>query len=106
MNGNVRAVSLDSQLGVLGNVECRRLLVALLNANLDEQPVDVRQIEHDGRDPMLSMHHVHLPKLEALGFVESDRERHHVNRGPRFEEIRPLLELFDANRDQLPNDWL
>ena len=53
-------------------------------------------------EELLRAHHVHLPKLDDYGFVEWDRETNVVARGPRFEEVRPLLELLDGRRDELP----
>ena len=61
----------------------------------------------DGADEdLLRVRHVHLPKLADHGFVEWDRDAHVVARGPRFDEIRPLLELLDGRRDDLPTPWL
>lgn len=35
--------------------------------------------------------HVHLPKLADAGYIEWDRDAHTVVKGPRFDEIRPLM---------------
>jgi hypothetical protein len=42
------------------------------------------------------LHHVILPELEDEGLVEFDRGDDQVRRGPRFDEVRPFLERFDA----------
>ncbi len=52
------------------------------------------------------LHHVHLPKLAAAGFITWDRERGVVDRGPRFREIEPAIRLLHDNREKLPDDWL
>ncbi len=52
------------------------------------------------------MQHVHLPKLEEYGFIEWDRDSHEVRKGPKFNEIQPLLELLVSHSDELPDDWL
>ena len=60
----------------------------------------------DADETLVRLHHVHLPKLADFGFVEWDRDAHVVARGPRFDEIRPVLELLDGRRDDLPATWL
>jgi len=109
MSKQVTSTSLDSHLNALGHVDRRRLLLTLLHANTDgDRPVEIDQMEYDTaeRSLELSMHHVHLPKLEDKGLVDADAETHSVRRGPRFGEIKPLLELLDANREQLPDGWV
>lgn len=48
---------------------------------------------------LLRTHIVHLPKLVEYGFAEWDRDTMVVTKGPRFDEIRPFLELLDDRRD-------
>jgi hypothetical protein len=50
------------------------------------------------------LYHTHLPKLEAEGVVEWDRETSAVSRGPAFEAVEPVLQLLAANPDALPGD--
>jgi len=104
-----RTISSDDVLDALGDVQRRKLLVRLLDHNpQDDTPAVVADSEQD-RDAMgrlVSMRHVHLPKLEEYGFVEWDQKTHEVRKGPNFEEIRPLLELLAAHPDELPDDWL
>lgn len=52
----------------------------------------------------VELSHIHLPKLEAEGVVEWDREAGTVSRGPVFEEIEPTLRLLAANPSALPGD--
>jgi len=109
MSGKVAATSFEACLEALAHVERRRLLLALLNGASDEDPpVALYQLDSDAEDDTLklSMHHVHLPKLEASGFIDVDRQQHSVTRGPRFNEIRPLLELLDDNRERFPDSWV
>ena len=47
-----------------------------------------------------------LPLLDDAGVIEWDREADEIRKGPRFAEIRPLLELLDDHREELPSDWL
>ncbi|MCU4800976.1 hypothetical protein OB920_11405 [Halobacteria archaeon HArc-gm2] len=45
------------------------------------------------------VHHVHLPKLVDYRYVEWDEEAHVVSRGADFDDLRPLLELLEDDRD-------
>lgn len=95
-------------LDALGHVQRRKLLVALLEHNpQDDSPVVVVDSEEESRavKRLVEMEHMHLPKLEGYGFIEWDRESHEVGKGENFEEIRPLLELLDEHQDELPADW-
>lgn len=95
---------------VLSNVHRRRLLVALLDHN--PQRFEIRPAEGVNEADMaqstlrVEMHHLHLPKLEGAGFIRWERESGEIYKGPRFEEIRPLLELFEKNSDGLPEGWV
>ncbi|ADB60866.1 hypothetical protein Htur_1982 [Haloterrigena turkmenica DSM 5511] len=60
----------------------------------------------DADEALLRAHHIHLPKLDDYGYVEWDRDEHRVTRGPRFDEIRPIVELLDGRRDELPAECL
>ncbi len=109
MNTEVTPTSFDSHLDALGHVDRRRLLLALLHASTEgDLPVEVEQPSQTTAEtvPSLSMHHVHLPKLDDLGFVDANLDRNSVTPGPHFNEIRPLLELLDGNRERLPDDLL
>lgn len=106
MSKELTSPSLDSQLAALGHIDRRRLLLALLDAEeANTLPVEIDGSEHgaDGVPLQMSMHHVHLPKLADLGFVDADHGS--VTTGPRFDRIRPLLELLETNRERLPDDW-
>ncbi|MFC6718950.1 hypothetical protein ACFQHN_15380 [Natrialbaceae archaeon GCM10025896] len=45
-------------------------------------------------EELLRLHYVHLPKLTDYGFIEWDRDAHVVTKGPRFDEMKPLLKLL------------
>ena len=47
----------------------------------------------------------HLPELEKAGYIEWDRETGEISKGPRFDEIEPILELMEKHDDELPPDW-
>jgi len=105
------APDMDAMLDVLANRYRRRVLVALLRHNPqdDDDPQIPEDVDHDSEDLeslMIHMRHTHLPKLEVYGFIEWDQETNTVRKGPQFEEIRPLLELMQNHADELPDEWL
>lgn len=102
-------ISFDDIVDALADVQRRTLLIALLEHNpQDDTPVVVADsdTEADAVERLVTMQHVHLPKLVDYGFVEWDEETHEVTKGPNFGEIRPLLELLEDHEDELPDDWL
>jgi hypothetical protein len=90
----------------------RRLLVAMLEADrhgvaypnpLEFAPV----VQGDpGRQRRIEMAHVHLPKLDDMGVVRWDRETEELSKGPKWDEIEPLLCWMEEHRDELPEGWL
>ena len=48
----------------------------------------------------VSMHHVHLPKLAEYGFIEWNQDDELAVQGPRFDEIRPYLELVAEQQER------
>ena len=101
------AAGFDQSLEALSNPRRRRLLTRLKDQNPLED--DSFPGERDaGNDPdrvLLEMHHSHLPKLVDSGFVDWDREEGVLRRGPRFDEVAPLIELMVEHRDELPAGW-
>lgn len=109
MEESSRVQPFDDALDALAHVQRRKLLVALLEHNpQDDAPVRIveSEDEHDTVQRLVKMEHTHLPKLEKYGFIVWDRERNEVSKGPNFAEIRPLLELLDDHGDELPAGWL
>lgn len=96
---------LDDALDALAHVQRRRLLTALLEH--ESQAVSpVADSEGAADRDCVALRHIHLPKLASAGFVDWDRERGEVSRGPAFEDIRPLLELLIEHEGALPGRWL
>jgi hypothetical protein len=97
-------------LRLLSSRERRRLLVDLMEENPQEDRVSLPEDEvlrENEREALQSQFvHVHLPKLEAAGYIRWDRESHEIVKGPKFDEIRPLLELIHEHRDELPDGWI
>lgn len=104
----------DEKLGhaleALSNRYRRELLLALLAENPqdddDRDPLDV--IESPAEPDVLEVElvHNHLPKLEAMGFIEWNRETGEIATGPNWADIEPVLTLIGNHRDELPSGWL
>lgn len=96
--------------GALENEKRRRLLVALLEHNPQEETIADPEANHNTEmalEPQeMEMYHKHLPKLERAGYIDWDKNSQKIHKGPRFEEIRPLLELIENHKDELPDGWL
>lgn len=105
-----REVDWETLLNVLSKRPRRRLLVSLLDQNPQDDgvqvPEDVRVRGEELERLQTEFVHVHLPQLESVGFIEWDRENHTVCKGPKFGELRPLLEIIHSHRDELPDGWL
>lgn len=50
----------------------------------------------DADKEAIRTHHVHLPKLVEYSHIEWNKDRHVTTKGPKFEDLRPLLEAVDA----------
>ena len=95
----------------LANVYRRRVLVALMEQHPQEDgdlrvPDDILRDTEVSREVTTRMYHVHLPKLDDVGFIQWNRESDTVEIGARFDEIRPLLQLVYENVDELAEDCL
>lgn len=99
----------DDAVSALASPERRRLLVALLEHNPQEEitiPEAVHMGDRELEDLRNGFFHDHLPVLESLGVIEWNEDEHTVSKGPQFAEIRPMLELLDEHRDELPDGWV
>ena len=89
-------VPINDAVDALEEIQRRRILFELLAHDLQ-----------DGSPGMLvesevAMNNVHLPKLADYGFIDWDQETGTVQRGPRFHEITPLIDLLVNHQDELP----
>lgn len=104
-----KAVELDELFEVLSHPHRRRILTSLNDRNPREEDEFILSelvTEDEIEEESTGFFHNHLPKLDEAGFIDWDRERHVVRRGPRFTEIEPLIELMVNHPDELPADWL
>jgi len=95
---------MDEWCEILANVYRRRVLVALSTKNPDQEPVfipeDISPGEKSIEPLQFALHHDHLPRLEEMGFIKWDREASEVYRGPRFDDIEPLLEVLESHMNE------
>lgn len=99
----------DDFLDALAHIQRRKLLIALLTHNPQDDEsvvIDADESADEEFTRLVQMTHVHLPKLEDYGFIIWNRETNEVRKGPNFDEIRPLLELLQKHEDELPVEWL
>lgn len=93
------ATNWDDAFLALADGRRRRLCLALWHRGPEAGAVSLGEIRGlDTEHSRLELRHVHLPMLEENGFVGWDRERGTVERGPRFDEIVPLVEWFRERR--------
>ena len=114
----------DRNFDALSNERCRELLVSLLDSDrwvVPELSDDAREIANSNEEllrkhldssrevaevdeELVGIRLVHLPRIAEHGFVEWDRDANVVSRGPRFDDLRPLLEMIDDPREDPPSE--
>lgn len=102
-------VDLDQTFTALAHPIRRRILTAIADDNprhqVEFETAEFGPDDADRETIELELRHRHLPHLDEAGFVDWRRRTGEVTRGEAFEEIRPLLELMDDRREELPGDW-
>lgn len=101
-------IPLDDALDALNHIQRRKLLIALLDYNpQDDSPAVLADSENDADalEYLVGMDHVHLSKLVEYGFINWNRDAHEVTQGPNFDEIEPLLQLLADTEGELPDGW-
>ena len=88
----------------------RQLLISLLDHNpQDDDDRDPLNIIDDDIEPEvleIELIHGHLPMLEEMRYIRWDRDTNEINKGPKWEDIAPLLTLIHDHQDELPENWL
>lgn len=104
-----KGVTMSQVFGALSHPTRRRILATMREQNSpgeDElETVEFLPRGEPGDRIEIQLRHKHLPHLDEAEFIDWDRETDTITRGPRFEEIEPLLELMDDHQDELPADW-
>jgi len=95
--------------GVLSRPQRRRILRTLAESNprqTGEFAPEVGGVDGEKLDRFrVELYHVHLPKLAEAGYIDWDRNAGTVRRGPKYEEIRPTLDLLLDHEEDLPGSW-
>lgn len=82
---------------------CRRRVLFELYEEGNEGGIDYTDITplatERGR---IVLYHVHLPKLDESGYIERNEPDETIRKGPRWDEIEPLLELIHSHLRELP----
>lgn len=114
------SLNTDRALSLLADSRRRRLLIELADRNpgaeicVDSATLEraLRRTQRDHRSAsidvdraIISMHHIHLPKLAECDVIAWNELEDTVEPGPAFEAIEPFIDYLDRNREDLPADW-
>lgn len=94
-------ITLNEQMDALVSMERRELLYELQKRPQDSdilENLEPANGESTETEFEIEMHHVHLPKLEQYGFVDWEPESDTVRRGPRFDDLEPMLDTLSSHR--------
>lgn len=94
--------ALDRALDALAHQYRRRLLARLHDA-APAVGVAVTEVESGGMPP--DVYHVHLPKLEVRGYVETTHDSRLVYRGEQFDEVAAVMSVLESHASEFPGEW-
>lgn len=108
-DGGRSSEPLNRLFGVLSHPHRRRILRTIAESNPrrtgeltpEEFAADGEEVARFG----VELYHVHLPKLAEAGYIDWDRNAGTVRRGPKYEEIRPTVDLLLDHEAELPGSW-
>lgn len=96
---------LDVSLDALNHPYRRRILTQLYDRSprdTDSFTIDsMADGTEDDNRIAIEIHHWHLPKLADSAIIEWEREADVIRRGPRFEEIAPMIEFTVKYHNEL-----
>ncbi len=105
MLGHSRNRVTDEVLDTLSHPLRRRLLFSLYEQGQDISELSFHQISglaFEERNIQNELYHVHLPKLEDKRYVRWDDDEHTIIKGPKWNQIEPLLRLVYNHLKDLP----
>ncbi|MFC4439741.1 MULTISPECIES: DUF7344 domain-containing protein [Natrialbaceae] len=89
----------DRLFEALANERRRQILFSLKDGpatiSIDSPPDGI----DERKAVILEQRHTHLPKLADYGFIRWVPGTNTVEKGSRFKEIKPILDLFDEYRE-------
>ena len=83
----------------------RRLILLMMNDGTVRREADVMVRGSDPETIETELRRSHLPALDEAGYIEWDPDTGEISKGPRFDEIVPLLDLIENHADELPPGW-
>ena len=102
-------VPLDTIFRALSHPTRRHILTTLRQKQLrrsNEIPVAaLTPDESDNGRFHVRLYHQHLPRLDTVGFISWNPDEETIRPGPNYGAITPVVDLLDANQDELPADW-
>lgn len=109
MERDGEGLTLDAVFRTLANRTRRRVLVDLLDQRRhDEVPIEHISLQDDEgvavREEVL--YQVDLPYMDELGLISWDSDARTVGQGPQYDEIRPVVELFEDQQEDFPGGWV
>jgi hypothetical protein len=99
----MRTMGFDKIADALGHQTRRNILLELVDDN-PLQPLEALATHDPREDEKLQLIHIHLPKLDDMGYVTWDREDETVVKGSNWEEIEPVVRLLSDNSERIPSD--
>lgn len=96
----------DRALTALSDYPRRRLLLKLYEetgAGTEESInyTEIRQYQFESGS--LQLYHIHLPKLESFGYINWNKIEQTIQKGPRWDEVEPFLDLIYTHLNELPS---
>lgn len=91
---SVASSQIDGMMDVLSREARRFVLLTLLDDDA-ETSIEVVLRTIDSQRAEVQLYHTHLPKLEHAGYIEWRPGSDRITRGPRFDEIQPLVRLLE-----------
>ena len=102
-------MDLGTALQLLSDPDRRRLLLRIREHNpedAEQMPRETTDSDAEFRRAFSQMYHLHLPMLAAADVIAWDRDQNVIRRGPDYDELRPLLDLFHDHEEELPEEWM
>lgn len=91
------SAAVDKQLSAVSNQYRRTVLIQVKRGDI-EYVADLLSHErgHFKRTEQ-QLFHTHLPKLAQAGYIEWDQKTGRIDRGEKFHEIIPVLEMLETH---------
>jgi GAF domain-containing protein len=97
----VSSEAIDSMMKALTSSTRRAILMTLLRTTTGTTIASLEQ-QLDCETSQMQLYHVHLPKLADFEYINWDREADTISRGPKFSEVKPLVQLLKEYEAAFP----